>query len=299
MAEKKEKSLPSISQLLEESWRLFEKTSLTYLKLFGLSVVAVLLAVLIGVLFAFPLSFVTFGSHSVDLNHLTLFPITMIILLMVWFILFILLFIAIAVITPIVGVFILQEKKGSLFQLIKQSKQFFWQYFLAALLSGVVTFGGIILFFIPGLLFAVFFTFVLYEVVMEQQSGSTALKKSYFLVKNNFWEVIVRLFVLEIGLIIISVILNRLAGGNWLLNLVRFLFSIFSMWYSRAYVYLLYKQLREHTTLSSHISFRWIWILSSIGWVLLIFFASMLIFNASHLQGMMRMHSHRIHRIRY
>jgi len=298
MSDKKEKSLPSIAQLLEESWRLFEKTALMYLKLFGLSVAAVLLAVFIGVLLALPLSFITLGSHSVDLNHLTLFPIIMIILLMVWFILFIVLLISITVITPIVSVFILRGKKGSLFELIKQSKQFFWQYFLTALLSGVVVLGGIMLFFIPGLLFALFFSFVLFEVVLEQQSGSAALKRSYFLVKNNFWEVIARLFILEIGLIIISFVLNRFADGNWLLNLVRILFSLFSMWYARAYMYLLYKQLREHTTLSSHISFRWIWVVSSIGWVLLIFFASMLTFNASHLQGMMRSHSHRIHRIR-
>src|SRR6185437_3171167 len=106
MAEKKTTSLPSIQQLAKDAWELFKETWVTYLKLVGLTIAYVFLAVLIGVLISLPVTFVVVGSGFQFFNHLTPFQIATLILLALWFILFFLSIIAIDVIFPIVSIFI-------------------------------------------------------------------------------------------------------------------------------------------------------------------------------------------------
>jgi len=60
-----------------------------------------------------------------------------------------------------------------------------WTNFLAIL---AIT-GGIILFIIPGILFAVWFSQVNFVVVQEQLSGPAALRRSRQLVRGRFWDV--------------------------------------------------------------------------------------------------------------
>lgn len=296
---KNNSGLPSIHQLAGDSWQLFKKTWTAYLKLLGLFIAYILLAILVGLLISLPITFVAIGSHFQLVNHLTPFNITILVLLGLWLILFFLSIIAIDIFFPIVSIFILQGKKTSpIFDLIRQAKRFFWIYFLAVLLSILATAGGMILFVIPGLLIAFFFTFVAFEVVVEGQSSSSALKRSYFMVKNHFWEVLGRLVVLELGIIIISSLLNRLSTSVGIIALVSFLFNIFVSWYARAYAYLLYKEVRAKTTFPQSISIRWIWVVAGIGWALFVLFLIAFAFGAAHVPGMMHpMHPRYMHRI--
>jgi hypothetical protein len=265
------KTLPSIQKLASDAWELFKKTWTVYLKLVLLAIAFIFLAILIGILIILPISFVAVGSHFQLFNQLTPFNIATFILFIFWLVLFFVSLLAIQIAYPIAGVFILQGKKTSpIFDLIKATKPYFWPYFLVVLLSAFLTVGGMILLVIPGFLIAFFFSFVLYEVVIDGHKGKIALKHSYFMVKNNFWEVLVRLVVLEVAIIIVTSILNRVAAGDSLLGLVSFLFSLFASWYARAYTFLLYKEVRAKTTFPSEISINWIWIVSLIGWVLVI-----------------------------
>jgi len=289
MESKKEKNLDlsSVQELVKDSWKLFQNTAFIYIKLLGLAIACLVLCSLIGILIALPLSFTAFSAHFNNFGHLTTFPIVILILFIIWVIICLVGIIVIGLIFPIVSIFIFQQKKAtSLFDLIQQSKRYLLSYFLTSLLSSIVVFGGVVLFIIPGFLISVFFSFVGYEVILEKKSGKEALQRSYTLVKNHFWEIIIRVFVLEFGLIVISSILTRLAGEDWLLNLVKFLFSVFSFWYARAYFYLLYKQLHDATTISSRISLRWIWIVSGVGWALIILTAGAFAFGAIHIPGM-------------
>ena len=289
------KSLPSIQQLAQDAWELFKKTWMAYLKLVGLAIAYIFLALLVGVLIVLPISFFVVGWHSQAFNQMTPFTIATLILFILWLILLFLSLIVIEITYPIASVFILQGKKASpLFDLLKATKPFFWPYFLAVLLSAFFVAGGMILLVIPGFLIAFFFSFVLYEVVVEGQKVQAALKRSYFIVKNNFWEVLVRLVVLEVAIVIVSSVLNRISGGDWLLGLVSFLFSVFASWYARAYVFLLYKELRAKTTFPTKISIEWIWIVSLIGWgiiVLLVFaFMSGAVYSPGRMHPMHNSH---------
>ena len=285
--------LPAITDLIQDSWKLFEKTAIIYVKLFVLIAAFLLVGILIGFIIALPLSLNAFSPNFNAFLHPAGFSILLLIVLLVWLILYLLIIIGVGIMFPIVSLFILQEKKKEpLISLIKQSKPYILPYFITLLLSSLITLGGVFLFVIPGLIIGVFFVFVIYEVVLDGQTGRAAIKRSYILVRNHFWEIIVRLFILEIGILIISSILNDLAGGNWLLELVKFLFSVFSIWYSRAYVYLLYQQVRARTTFPEHISIRWIWIVSGIGWFLVLALMMALSTGAVRVPGMMHAPHH-------
>ncbi len=299
MTEKKISKLPSLQQLAQAAWELFQKTAISYLKLFGLTLASLFVGVLIGISISLPISLAFFGSNLHNFNHLANFPVFGAILIVLWFILYLVLIIAIGIVFPIVSIFILQMKgSSSLFDLIKQSKRYVIPYLLTSLLSAFITFGGVILFFIPALLIGVFFIFMPYEVILEKQSGRQALVRSYVMVKNHFLEIVLRLFVFEIGYLIISSVFNHLAGESFLLRFIQFLFIVFSMWYFRSYLYVLYTQIRERTTFPQHISLRWIWIVSGIGWLLTILILIAVGFGISHFHSMMHpvrpVHNHRL-----
>src|SRR5882672_1974436 len=194
MTEKKNANLPAIQTLFQDSWELFQRTFLSYLKLLGLGIAFLFLGVLIGILISLPVTVITIGNHFQIFHHITPFYTTILVLLGLWAVLYLLSILAMGVIFPIVSILIFQEEKAeSLFDLIKQSKQLFWPYFLTMLLSGVLVFGGMALLVIPGIVIAIFFSFVAYEVVLENQSGSHALQRSYVMVKHYFWQVVGRL----------------------------------------------------------------------------------------------------------
>ena len=287
MAEKDKKQFPSLQQLIQDSWELFQKTATGYLKLFGLTMAALFGGAFIGFLIAIMFGLSALTGYFQGAHHMAPFPIATAIALLIWFILVVILIIVMGISFSIVNVFILHEKKTSpIFDLIKKSKRYILPYFITALLSAFITVGGMFIFFVPGLLFGVFFLFMLYEVVLEKQSGRQALARSYIMVKNHFWEVVLRLFVLEIANLIISSLFTHLAGANFGLRIVQFLYIVFSVWYVRAYLYVLYTQVRSRTTFSQHISLRWIWIVSLIGWVFAVFIFVGVGYGISHFHNM-------------
>jgi hypothetical protein len=64
----------------------------------------------------------------------------------------------------------------------------------AGIIAGLITFGGIILLIIPGIIFALWFTFITQEVAIEKQKATAALRESKRLVQGRwsaiFWRVI-------------------------------------------------------------------------------------------------------------
>lgn len=112
------------------------------------------------------------------------------------------------------------------------------------------------------------------------------------MVKNNFWEILGRLVLVELTIVIVSWVLGKFAGGDGLLSLVQFLFSLFASWYARAYAYLLYKEVRSKTTYPEHISIQWIWVVAIIGWVILLLIIFTISSQAAPHVGMMSPFSH-------
>jgi len=263
--------LPSLTIFFQQSWELFKKTWTLYLKLVGLAIAYLFLALLIGILISLPITFDTVVSYVQLFNHLTPFQIADLVLMVAWMILFFLSLIAMSVIFPIVSIFILEGKKDlPLFMLVKQSKKYFWITLLAMLLCGYFVIGGLSLFVLPGIIISILFSFTTYEIVLGQQTVQHALKRSYLMVKNNFWAVVGRVLLVEIGAQIILNIFKRIAPGDVLFVIVYVLLSLLLGWYIQSYLFLLYKQIHKTVDFSRPVSLRWVWIVSSIGWVVLI-----------------------------
>jgi Membrane domain of glycerophosphoryl diester phosphodiesterase len=65
-----------------------------------------------------------------------------------------------------------------------------WSILGIALLAGLVILGGLLLFVIPGLIFAVMLAVIIPAFVFENRHGSQALGRSWELVKGHFWHVL-------------------------------------------------------------------------------------------------------------
>lgn len=108
------------------------------------------------------------------------------------------------------------EKIG-MSELMKFDSSLGWKLFVAEILAAAAIIGGTILFIIPGIIFATWFSFVSYAVVDEGLSGTDALKRSRELVRGRFWEVMGSSAVLQVLAIvqiipIIGFILSTIAS---------------------------------------------------------------------------------------
>lgn len=69
----------------------------------------------------------------------------------------------------------------------------FWQALFASIIKGLLVAVGILLFLIPGIIFSVWYTFVLFSVVLSDERGWAALASSKKLVQGRWWGVVWRL----------------------------------------------------------------------------------------------------------
>jgi len=75
-------------------------------------------------------------------------------------------------------------------QLLSQGWRLTWKVFFTSALEILAIIGGLILLVVPGLIFAIWFTFTISVVVAENLSGSAALSRSKQLVKGRFWKTV-------------------------------------------------------------------------------------------------------------
>ena len=68
-----------------------------------------------------------------------------------------------------------------------------WPAIWLSILVGLITAGGFILIIIPGILFTVWYTFVMYIAILEKGRGLMLLKESRELSRGRFWPVFGRL----------------------------------------------------------------------------------------------------------
>ena len=131
----------------------------------------------------------------------------------------------------------------------KRSKSKIWPFFITGLLGGLAIFGGFILFIIPGIIFALWFSQYSYIVIEENLQNSEALKRSKYYVKNRLGKVFGKFFYIGIitlgvyaivALIFFALGLNKQNHADVVTNLV----SIFWTPLTLIYGYLLYKHLK-------------------------------------------------------
>ena len=115
-----------------------------------------------------------------------------------------------------------------------------WEIIGVYLLTGLIVMVGFMFLIIPGIILAFFLIFAPFILILEKKSITESIVESFRLVKNNFWEVLLRHLVIYFAFIVVVVISNFIPLASIAVN---FLSSIFMV----IYMYLLYKSIREKT----------------------------------------------------
>lgn len=97
----------------------------------------------------------------------------------------------------------------------KEGLHWTWRHFLPlvwlGILTATITFGGFMLFIVPGVLFVVYSFFSTYVLITEDRRGMQAILRSIDLVRGAFWGLFGRLLVLWLLLGAASMIIGTLA----------------------------------------------------------------------------------------
>lgn len=252
------------------SWTEFKRTWLSYLKVVGVGIGLFVVIGLLGVILGLPLMISSGGSASLFANPSPA-QIGGIILVVLWIIASVVAALIYFTWLPIASVFILADQgKQSLGELMSKSKQLLLSYFLLSLFAGLLMVGGWMLAVIPGVIISLLFVFVSFVFVLEGKRGTEALKRSYQMVKENFWAVLLRVLVIQVVLFIGSYILELLATESDIFSLVSFVFSVLGGWFTQVYMFLLYKQMKERVPSATAKGITWIYIVAGIGWLVLL-----------------------------
>lgn len=121
-------------------------------------------------------------------------------------------------------------------------------YFWVAILSGLITFGGFLLFVVPGIIFAVWFSFAFYVMRTEGVKGMNALMKSKEYVQGKWWDVFANMALLWVLSIVFSGILNLLAymtGIRGIEGILSLIFNVFFTPFAFVFMFTLFKQLKK------------------------------------------------------
>lgn len=123
-----------------------------------------------------------------------------------------------------------------------------WPYLGTEALAGLAVLGGTILLVIPGIIFAIWFTFSSYLVVSENLSGKAALSRSKQLVKGSFWAVLGRSAFIGLIVFIASLIFGFIFSfvfGEGMENVGTLISSILISPLATIYIFLIYEELKK------------------------------------------------------
>lgn len=128
---------------------------------------------------------------------------------------------------------LLEKQTFNLKELLNQAAQKWPIILLVSVASGLIIFGGFILFIIPGLIFAVWYNFAMYEALFQNTDLEQSLRHSHNISRGRFWPVAWRLALpnifwsLVLGLLVYSVVrlADQIFAGKLLAANSAFAFS--------------------------------------------------------------------------
>jgi fatty acid-binding protein DegV len=135
----------------------------------------------------------------------------------------------------------------------------FWPFLWLMCLVAYIIQGGILLFVIPGIIFLVWFFPSQFIIFTEEDRGMNALLKGRAYVSGNFWDVLLRLFILCLL--------------SWVAGMVPLIGMIFFAPFMFIYMYLVYQELRDikgdklSFATSAGTKLKWIGV-STVGYIL-------------------------------
>ena len=217
-----ERELPGIVELFERSWKIFKSRIGTLIALYLLSAVFFIIPVgiFIGIGYLFSLFF---SSDKIAIALMVSGGIVGMVAGMIaasWgYAAFIF-----AVADEVLGIGDSLEKGG------QRISAFIW---LLSIL-GYIVMGGFLLFLIPGVMFAVWFTFAQFILAGEEEKGMNALLKSKEYVRGYFWDILLRLFIIWL-----------VSGVIGIVPIIGPILSILFMPFMMIFIYLIYEDLRS------------------------------------------------------
>ena len=233
--------LSSAITLLKDAWKIYKQKLKTFLGILIITslVIALFVTILFIILFLLKLSIVGI------IIKIILLPISIIgiAIAQIWGF--------IALIYTIVN----HEQKIGIKEAFQKTQNKIISCLWVTFLSGFIIIGGIFLFFIPGILFSIWFSFVCYILIAENLNGMDALLKSKEYVKGKFWGVLWRLIFIGLFIGLLYFFIFFLAGlllgflqkndHNFIFNIISQIISIFTTPFLIIYSFLIYKNLKE------------------------------------------------------
>lgn len=138
-------------------------------------------------------------------------------------------------------------KETSAKKALNEAKKYVVPLFLTTFLQGLLTFGGYFLFFIPAIIFSVWFLFATYVVVNEGKSGLAALHTSREYIRGRFWGVLGRTIAIYIPEWILWIVLTSAldkSDGQGILSLLQIARLLLVPFYMM-YMFRLYENVKE------------------------------------------------------
>lgn len=243
--------LPEVQKLMKDSWELF-KLSWKKLLLFNLAMLGiVVVAVIIGLLL-FGLTVgggvYALGNGSFDLAKLSAVGG----IIFVWVVILIAFALVLGAVNQAGSILAITNREKGISDLLKKGLHYAPLLVGASLLTMLLAIPAFFLFIIPGILVIFFLYFAPYSIVLGDRGTLDSLRRSIYLVKSNFWGLLLRAFVIA-GLFIlvgfafsiVSVATVKIPGLLVLVSLLRTLVNIALGWYVITYSITLYRQLES------------------------------------------------------
>lgn len=216
------KNFKPLGEIFSTAWKQFEKNWSNYVGISAIFTVAqfVFIFVLVfsiiflqfaGIFGSIPLM-ISQDSASAGFGGIIMFTIIVTTSLLLFIVIFGLTFLINSWLMSSLITLINRKQSGNLdfIKFIKSCWPKVWRIFFALILMMLIIFAGFILFIIPGIIFAIWLSQVLFLIILEDLSIGEAFKKSKELVSGHMGTVFLYNFIfiiiLEVGLLAVNII---------------------------------------------------------------------------------------------
>ena len=231
--------LPGPRALAKESWEIYKKRVFT---IAGIAVVQFLLSfaiLLVGVVIGVILFFALGGKPTTPIFVIggILFLIVFVaeLYLSIWFL-------------PSYSITYRDwQKPSGMIEIIKASRAYMRATIMTGVISVILVLGALFAFFLPGIVFRIWFMFWIFVVIIDNRQGLLALHTSREYVRGRFWQVVGRVIVVHIPEIVLSLLIGGMGkdamggGGGVSMQLI----SLALMPFYGAYMYSLFMHLKK------------------------------------------------------
>jgi len=267
--------LPSIKQLIIESWQLLTKKALKLLFLGLLSSAVYFALFIVGILIIVGFGAMNMSSFSspedmLDVLSTPGFLGTTISIVVIWIVALIVVGTALQA-----GMLILLKdptEDASVISYFKKGFSYIIPLLVTSAITALLVFGSLFVFIIPALIVGLFLMYTMYTVVLDNKKGMEAIKMSIGVVSQNFGAVIGRVIILWLLSFAVQMLIGALPSEEPAAALFFVLITLVSSfaisWFGLAYIFKLYEHAKAAYDDKKPTSMTWMWIVSILGWII-------------------------------